>query len=120
MSRLTVVAGEMVMTTVRKNKFSQLNNKRCYFPNGVISLPFHHLAPAEIDEFKRKKGRRIKTYFWTEIEHFLYLERKALKIHPRRYLHEQILMSTPKIFDKSQKDHFEPQIKNYLKETEKR
>ena len=103
MSRLTVVAGEMVMTTVRKNKFSQLNSKRCYFPNGVISLPFHHLAPAEIDEFKRKKGQRIKTYFWTEIEHFLYLERKALKIHPRRYLHEQILMSTPKIFDKSQK-----------------
>ena len=38
--RLTVVAGEMVQTTVVKNKFSQLNDKRFYFPNGILPLPF--------------------------------------------------------------------------------
>ena len=41
-SRLTVAGGEMVKTSVVKNKFSQINDKRFYFPNGIVSLPFHH------------------------------------------------------------------------------
>ena len=40
--RLTVIAGEMVKTTVMKYKFSQPNNKRVFFPNRIVSLPFHH------------------------------------------------------------------------------
>ena len=46
---LLVVAGEMVRTTVRKRSFSQLNDKRFYFPDGVVSLPFHHPVLAETD-----------------------------------------------------------------------
>ena len=38
-SRLTLVNGEMIRTIVAKNKFSQLHDKRFYFPNGVLS-PF--------------------------------------------------------------------------------
>ena len=41
-SRLTVVAGEMVKKTLVKNEFSQLNDKRFYFPDGIVSLPFYH------------------------------------------------------------------------------
>ena len=54
-SRLTVVNGEMIRTTVTKNEFSQLNYKRFFFLNGVVSLPFHHTSLVEIVEFKRKK-----------------------------------------------------------------
>ena len=36
-SWLTVVAGEMAKTSVVKNKFLQLNDKRFYFPDGVVS-----------------------------------------------------------------------------------
>ena len=54
-SRFTVIAGEMVKATVVKNKFSQLNDKRFYFPRGVVSLPFHHPNLAIIYEFKQKK-----------------------------------------------------------------
>ena len=42
----------MVKTTVTKNKFSQLNDKRFSFPNGIVSLPFHK-------EKKRPKNRKI-------------------------------------------------------------
>ena len=42
-SRLTVVAGEMVKRTMTKSKFSQLNDKRFYFPDGNVLLPFGHL-----------------------------------------------------------------------------
>ena len=53
----------MTTHTVKKNKFSQLNNKRFYFPNGIISLPFGHIYLNEIDEYKKEKGQRIEKYF---------------------------------------------------------
>ena len=53
---------------IKKNKFSQLNDKRFYFPNGIISLPFGHLNLKEIDECKNEKGQRIEKYFWNEKE----------------------------------------------------
>ena len=59
-----VANGEMVMSTVTKNKFSQLNDKKFYFPNGVVSLPFHHPPLAKIDEFKQKNDRGLKNIFW--------------------------------------------------------
>ena len=46
---LLVVAGEMVRTTVTKRSFSQLNDKRFYFPDGVVSLPFNHPFLVETD-----------------------------------------------------------------------
>ena len=45
---------------VAKNKFSQLNDKRFYFLNGVVSLPFHHPSLAEIVEFNQKKDKKLK------------------------------------------------------------
>ena len=35
--RISVKKGEMTTHTIKKNKFSQLNSKRFYFPNGIIS-----------------------------------------------------------------------------------
>ena len=64
-SRLTVITREMVKPTVTKNKFLQLNDKRFFFPNGVVSLPFHHRVLAEVDNFK-KKSQKIEKYFWKE------------------------------------------------------
>ena len=81
-SRLTAVADEMVKTTVIKNKFSQLNDKRFYFQNGIVSLPFYHPNLAKKNEFKQKKGQRIDKYLWEEKEHLLSLEKEALKSTP--------------------------------------
>ena len=52
--RISVNKGEMTTHQIIKSKFSQLNNKRFYFPNAIISLPFGHSALQEIDQFKRK------------------------------------------------------------------
>ena len=52
MSRFLVVGGEIVNTTVTKSNFSQMNDKRFYIPNGIVSLPFRHPVLAEIDDFK--------------------------------------------------------------------
>ena len=60
MSRFSVVGGKMVKTTVTKNKFSQLNNKSFYFPNGIVFLPFPHPILPKIDYFKEKKDKKLK------------------------------------------------------------
>ena len=52
-SRFTVKQGEMVKTNVTKTKFSKLNEKRFYFPDGVLSLLYGHVALKKIDEFKK-------------------------------------------------------------------
>ena len=85
-SKVTVVAGEMVKTSVIKNKFSQLSDKRFYFLDGIFSLPFHLPVLAEIDQFKQKKGQRIEKYFWEEKEHLFSLEKQALKKTTQDYI----------------------------------
>ena len=66
MSRLTVVAGEMVKKTVVKNEFSQLNDKRFYFPDGIVSLPFYHPLSSRINEFKQKRPENWKVFLGRE------------------------------------------------------
>ena len=55
-SRFTVVAGKMEKKTAIKSKFSEINDKRFYFPDGVLSFPFHHPNLKELNEFKEKNG----------------------------------------------------------------
>ena len=40
-SRFTVKQGEMVKTNVTKTKFSQLNDKRFYFPDQMVFYLYH-------------------------------------------------------------------------------
>ena len=87
------------MTTflIKKNKFSQLNNKQFYFPNAIISLPFGHLTLNKIDEYKKDKCQKIEKYFWKEKEMLLELEKEALKKNKRLDILDNILKQVPKI-----------------------
>ena len=43
-----------------KTKFSQLNDEKFYFSDGVVFLPFGHKNLKQIDDFKkRSKNREI-------------------------------------------------------------
>ena len=74
--RISVKKGEMTTYKTTKTKFSQLNDKRFYFPNGILSLPFGHLSLKEVDKYKKNKGQRMEKYFWSKKESFLELEKK--------------------------------------------
>ena len=80
-----------------KNKFSQINDKRFYFPNGIISLPFGHMYLKEVDEYKNNKGKRIEENFWNGKENLLKLEKKCLAKSERLDFLNTILMQVPKI-----------------------
>ena len=51
--RISVKKGEMTTHQIIKSKFSQLNDKRFYFHNTIISLPFGHSALQELDQFEK-------------------------------------------------------------------
>ena len=62
-ARFLVKKGDMVKTTVTKTRFSQLNDKRFYFPNDTLSLPYGHPSLAAIDNFKKEQDQKIEKYF---------------------------------------------------------
>ena len=66
--RISVKKGEMTTHDIINSKFLQLNDKRFYFPNAIVSLPFGHSALNELDEFKKNKGQRIENYFLQDRE----------------------------------------------------
>ena len=106
----------MVKKTVVKTKFSQLNDKRFYFPDGIVSLPFGHKNLKEIDKFKQEKGQKIEKHFYEEKKVLFDMEKKALKNSPRLYLYHQILMSSPKAFSiNKKKNDFKQQNRTLLK-----
>ena len=86
--RISVKKGEMTTHKIIKSKFSQLNDKRFYLPNAIVSVPFGDFALREIDEYKKSKGRRIEKYFWTEKEKLLELEKKCTQKQPENRLFE--------------------------------
>ena len=81
--RISLKKGEMTTHKIVKTKFSQLNDKRFYFPNAMISLPFGHSSLEDIHTFKKSKGQRIEWCFLKGKEKLLELEKKALKQCPR-------------------------------------
>lgn len=119
-SRFTVDHGEMIKKTVVKTKFSQLNDKRFYFPDSGSSLPYGHLNLKESDNFKQEIGKKIEKYFWKEKEKLLEMEKNALKNTPSLYFYHQILMQHPKIVNINQKDDFDTNTKILIKKNTKR
>ena len=55
--RISVKKSEMTTHKIVKTKFSQLNDKRLYFPSAIISLPFGHNSLKDIDTLKKDKGQ---------------------------------------------------------------
>ena len=43
----------MTMTSVNKVQFARLNNKRYYFSDGIVSLPFGHPSLNKVREYKK-------------------------------------------------------------------
>ena len=95
--RISVKKGEMTTYRITKSKFSQLNDKRFYFPNAIISLPFGHQVLQEIDQYKKNQGQRIEKYFLRKKEHLLKLEHEALKKCPRLDFLDNILLQPFKV-----------------------
>ena len=81
----------MVLEEIQKSKFVQINDKRYYFSDSIVSLPFLHPFLKDIVTFQEKKQRNEK-YFLEEKQNLLLVEKNALLKNLRRSLLRNILL----------------------------
>ena len=56
----------MVLKEIKKSKFSKISDKRYYFSDSVVSLPFSHPVLTDINKFKKEKQQKIESFLLVE------------------------------------------------------
>ena len=80
--RLQVKNTNMVMTSVNKVQFASLNDKRYYFSDGILSLPYGHPLLKEVRDYKKSLAK-IHTVIEKEKDKLLQLENRAVTRNER-------------------------------------
>ena len=80
--RFEVRNTNMKMTTVNKAKFARLNDKRYYFSEGIVSLPFGHILLEKVRQYK-KQLTKIHNEIDNEKDAILQLENEAVMQNER-------------------------------------
>ena len=88
--RLQVKNTELKMTSVNKVQFASLNDKRYYFSDGVVSLPFGHPSLSIIREYK-KSLPKIHTVIQQEKNKILKMENEIVNKNERLSVLRNIL-----------------------------
>ena len=85
----------MVLEEIKKSKFAKINDRRCYFSDGIVSLSFSHPFLKDIVKLKEAKKERIEKYILEEKQSLLLTERKVLLKNHRLSLLRNILLQKP-------------------------
>ena len=80
--RFQIINDAMQMNTVNKIQFGQLNDKRFYFPNGIVSLPFVHFLFDELRK-ERSQNRNIHLQIKEKKWEFIKKENEILNKNER-------------------------------------
>ena len=54
----------MILKEIEKSKFSQINDKRYYFSDGIMSLSFSHPVLTDINNLKGKNSKKLNLFYW--------------------------------------------------------
>ena len=73
---------EMKMKAIKKVKFARLNDKRYYFSDGIVSLPFGHILLEKARQYKKQLGK-IHEQIDNEKNTILKLENEAVMQNER-------------------------------------
>ena len=112
--RFQVVNDTMRMKTVEKIQFGQLNDKRFYFPNGIISLPYGHFQMEEIRKYRAKEKAIHKSVKNKKME-FIKQENSIINKNKRLSVFYQIINGKPAIYTIS-KSKLEKNLEHSTKE----
>ena len=87
----------MVLEQTEKSKYAQVNDKRYYFSDGIVSLPFSHSFLHEINQLKKDKNKKIQLFVRTIRQAFTH-EKNAVAKSQRLSLYRSILQQNPAIY----------------------
>ena len=76
--RFSMKHNDMYLQEAKKCKFAQTNDKRYYFEDGIVSLPFSHPSLLEIVKYKTEKKQKVERYIYLEKKNLLKMEKDAL------------------------------------------
>ena len=93
-----IIHESMQMKSVSKVQFGQLNDKRFYFSNGLISLPFGHPYLEDLRKEKHKY-RSIHKIIQEKKYDFLNEESRVLGKVPRLHILKQIFSQNPMLYE---------------------
>ena len=96
--RFEVRNTDMKMTSVNKVKFARLNDKRYYFSDGIVSLPFGHILLEKVRQYK-KQLTKIHNQIDNEKNAILKLENEAVMQNERLRILRCILSQPLVYFD---------------------
>ena len=80
--RFQIINDSMQMKSVKKTRFAGSNDKRFYFHDGIVSLPFGHFL-LNVTEEKEKHPPELHTKVQKKINAFLALESCAVHLCER-------------------------------------
>ena len=86
------------MKLVNKTKFAGLNDKRYYFQDGIVSLPFGHFLLEKVRKEKEKFCSKLHTEVKKEMYKFLELEGKGVHLCKRLRILRSIYSQTPMLY----------------------
>ena len=103
--RFQIINESMQMKSVSKVQFGQLNDKRFYFANGILSLPYGHPLLEKVRK-QKDKYRDIHKVIQTKKEQFLKEETKVIENIPRLNILNQIFNQVPLIYELESETNF--------------
>ena len=103
--RFQIINESMQMKSVSKIQFGQLNDKRSYFSNGILSLPYGHPL-LEKARKQKDKYHDIHKVIQTKKDQFLKEETKVIENIPRLNILNQIFNQVPLIYELESETNF--------------
>ena len=89
----------MILEETEKSKFVQINNKRYYFSNGILSLPFSYPFLKEIVNFKREKNPKKSRRFYNRKRTILFKQKNLQAQKNKRIsIYRSILQEKPAFY----------------------
>ena len=96
--RFQVVNESVRMKSVNKTQFAGLNDKRYYFYDGIVSLPFGHFLLEKVRQEKEKYRSKLHTEVKKEMHKFLELEGKGVHLCKKLIILRSIYSQPPMLY----------------------
>ena len=103
--RFQVINESMQMKSVSKVQFVQLNDKKFYFSNRIVSLPYGHPFLENLRK-QKDKYRNIHKVIQTKKDKFLKEESKVIEKIPRLNILKQIYSQIPILYELNSDTNF--------------
>lgn len=119
-NKFAIKNNEMVLEEIEKSKFAQINDKRYYFSDGIVSLPFSHPFFARNCQVSEGKNKKLKHFYYRKNIKFRwkYLQSKKRILIYRSILQQKLtfyhLNSLKRSAENSENINFSQNLRSYI------